>query len=186
MTAWTVQDLKQWRSNQLHSNRRAKTSQNLPCDYETFANQLLRRTKLISQLIASSWLEGEKATKIREIFTQFSTGHDDSDLRELLTGQKADLWAQRIFDDDEIELYRFEISWNTFEGTLNENQQAIQAQKPPYFTMVLPYPPRPVLGGFTVTLDQIQNWVNSPLQEDNKGLIQNPFPSSPYIPLTTC
>ena len=163
-----------------------KTLQNLPCNYETFANQLLRRTKLLSQLIASSWLEGEKARKIREIFTHFSTGHDDSDLRALFTGRKPDLWNQRIFDDDEIELYRFEISWNTFEGTLNENTQAVRDQKPPYFTMVLPYPPRPALGEFTVTLDQIQNWVNSPLQEDNDGLIQNPFPPYPYIPMSCC
>lgn len=185
MTEWTVGDLREWHSSLSDADKGITKTGHPFCNHETFAKAMLRKTKLISQLIARSWLEDDTATQIREILTQFATGHDDSDLRELFTGRKPELWDKRIFDDDEILTYRFEISWDTFEGKMLENHQAALKQQPPYFTVVLPYPPRPVLNEFTVTLDKIQDWINSPIEEDEDGLIKNPYPSYPYIPTTT-
>lgn len=185
MKEWTVRDLRELHKRLSSPSTRTKKPKDHPCDYETFAQAMLRKTKLISQLIARSWLEDDTATQIREIFTQFATGHDDSDLRELFTGRKPELWDKRIFDDDEILTYRFEISWDTFEGKVSENHQAVLEQQPPYFTVVLPYPPRPVLNEFTVTPDQIQKWLNSPIEQDEHGLIKNPYPPYPYIPTST-
>lgn len=186
MKEWTVGDLKKWHSSLSSPSTRTKKPKDHPCDHETFVRQWLKKAKLLSQLIASSWLEGEKAAKIREILTQFSTGHGDSELKALLTGKKPELWNKCIFDDDEIKIYQFEVSWDTFEGKILEHHQAVPDQEPPYFTIVLPYPPRPALNEFTVTLDKIQNWVNSPIEEDESGLIKNPYPPHPYIPTTSC
>lgn len=186
MTVWTVQDLKEWNAGLRRSPEgdvKLKVK-GFPCNYPSFASELLKRSRLLSQLIAKSWLPGDEARQIREIFTSFSTGHDDSDLKQLLTGKKKNLWPTRIFEDDEIDLYRFEITWDSFEGSLEDKTQAIAKQTPPYFTLVLPYPPRPALGEFTVTEHQIQEWVDSQPQEVN-GVIQDPFPSYPYLPTTT-
>jgi hypothetical protein len=185
MTDWTLQDLMAWRdSNSTTKPRTVPKPRNQPCDYETFANQLLKKCRLFSQLIATSWLDGDKAKQIRDIFTK-ATGPDDSEFRDLCTGRKPELWAQSIFDDDEIDLYRFKISWDSFEGALIEHAQAIKAQTPPYFTMTVPYPPRPVLGEFTVTYEQIEKWATSK-EESNEGLLSNPFPPYPYIPMSSC
>ncbi|MEQ8385806.1 MAG: hypothetical protein RH949_25950 [Coleofasciculus sp. A1-SPW-01] len=185
MAEWTAQQLRGWHNHKTSCDKKVQQSKKHIQNYESFVHQWLKQSKLLSQLIASAWLEGEKATQIREIFTSFSTGHDDSELRALLTGQKPDLWNKCIFDPDEIQIYRFEVSWETFDGKVIDNHQAVLDQKPPYFTIVLPFPPRPALSEFTVTLDQIQSWVNAPIQEDGNGLIENPFPPYPYIP-TTC
>lgn len=186
MKDWDVTDLVEWhrsKSTTAKSTLSPKPKKH-PCDYETFVNQLLKQSRLLSQLIASSWLDGDRAKQIREIFNK-ATGHDDSELRQLLTGKKPNLWEQCIFDDDEIDLYEFKISWNSFKGKLNENAQAVMSQTPPYFTMTLPYPPRPALGEFTVTYDQIEEWATSTIEEEN-GVIKNPFPSYPYIPCSSC
>jgi hypothetical protein len=185
MLELTAQNLREWHNGQPSFDKKAEKAKKKFNDYESFVHQRLKQSKLLSQLIASAWLEGEKATKIREIFTSFSTGHDDSELRALLTGQKPDLWNKCIFDPDEIQIYRFEVSWETFDGKIIDNHQAVLDQKPPYFTIVLPFPPRPALSEFTVTLDQIQSWVNAPIKEDGNGLIENPFPPYPYIPTTS-
>jgi hypothetical protein len=186
MTEWTVGDLKEWHSSLSDADKGTTTTKHPFCNHETFAKAMLRKTKQISQLIARSWFEDDIATQIRKIFTEFAIAHDDSDLRALFTGRKRELWEPRIFDDDEILMYHFEVSWDTFEGKVSDNHQANPNQKPPYFTVVLPYPPRPALNEFTVTLDQIQEWANSPLEEDEHGLIKNPYPPYPYIPTTSC
>jgi hypothetical protein len=185
MTEWTVGDLKEWHSSLGDADKGTTTTEHPFCNHKSMAQQWLKQAKLLSQLIASSWLEGEKAANIRKIFTQFSTGHDDSELKALLTGQKPEVWDKPIFDDHEIEMYQFEVSWDTFEGKIIDHHQAVLNQKPPYFTMLLPYPPRPALNEFTVTLDKIQDWVNSPIEEDERGLIKNPYPPYPYIPTTS-
>jgi hypothetical protein len=185
MKEWTVGDLKEWHSSLSDADKATTTTKHPFCDHETFVRQWLTKAKLLSQVIASSWLEGEKAANVRKIFTQFSTGHNDSDLKDLLTGKKPELWDKRVFDDNEIKMYQFEVSWDTFEGKILEHHQAVPDQKPPYFTIVLPYPPRPALSEFTVTLDKIQNWVNAPIEEDEDGLIKNPYPPYPYIPTTS-
>jgi hypothetical protein len=185
MKEWTVGDLKEWHKSLSSPSTRTKKQKDSPCDYETFAKAMLRKTKHLSQLIARSWLEDDTATQIRKIFTEFAIAHDDSYLRALFTGRMPELWKQRIFDDDEILMYHFEVSWDTFEGKVSDNHQANPNQEPPYFTVVLPYPPRPALNEFTVTLDQIKEWVNSPLENDEHGLIKNPYPPYPYIPTTS-
>ncbi len=189
MAKWTVQHLKDWHSSPGLSRQVSSKQTPKPNHYtdlkQTFIAQLLKQCRLLSQLIASSWLEGDKATKIREIFTE-ATGKDDSQLRALLTGKKPELWKQPIFDENEITMYRFQITWNAFEGTLLEHPQALVEQKPPYFTVILPYPPRPELSEFTVTYQQLETWVGAKLEEDENGLVKNPFPPYPYIPLTSC
>ncbi len=192
MREWTVGDLKKWHSRLSDAGTGTTKTKHPFCNHESFAKAMLRKTKQISQLIARSWLEDDTAKKIREIFTQFAIAHDaiahdDSDLRALFTGRKPELWKPRIFEDNEILMYHFEISWDTFEGKVCDNHQAHPNQEPPYFTVVLPYPPRPALNEFTVTLDQIKEWANSPLEkEDEHGLIKNPYPPYPYIPTTSC
>ncbi len=186
MKDWDVTALREWHQSKSSpaKSQPCPPPKKHPCDYETFANQLLRKCRLLSQLIATSWLNGDQAKQIREIFTQ-ATGHDDSELRQLVTGKKPKLWKQSIFDDEEIELYELKISWNSFEGKLIENAQAVMSQTPPYFTLILPYPPRPALGEFTVTYEQIEEWTTASIEEED-GLIKNPFPPYPYIPLTSC
>ena len=185
MKEWTVRDLKEWHKSLSSLSTQTKKRKDHPCDHETFVKGMLRKTKQISQLIARSWFEDDTATQIRKIFTEFAIiSHDDSDLRALFTGRMPELWKQRIFEDEEIRTYHFEVSWDTFEGKVCDNHQANPNQEPPYFTVVLPYPPRPALNEFTVTLDQIKEWVNSPL-EDDEGLIKTPYPPYPYIPTTS-
>jgi hypothetical protein len=186
MREWTVGDLKKLHSRLSDADTGITTTKHPFCDHKSMAKRWLKHGKLLSQLIASSWLEGEKAAKIRKIFTQFSPGHNDSELKALLTGEKRELWDTPIFTPDEIEMYQFEVSWDKFEGKTLEHHQAVPDQKPPYFTIVLPYPPRPALSEFTVTLDKIEDWVNAPIEDDEHGLIKNPSPPYPYIPLSTC
>jgi hypothetical protein len=149
-----------------------------------FTNNILKQTKQLSQLIANSWLEDEKGKKIREIFRRATA--DDSELKTLLRGGFPDLWSEPIFTESEVALYRFKINWDTFVGTWIEDQQSIMAQCPPYFTVNLPYPPRPALCETTLTLEQIQEWVDSSLEFDEQGIVKNPFPPYPYIPCSSC
>jgi hypothetical protein len=193
---WTIQDFKDLHGLRASckvgdkaSHSPGETSQEVSKTHNyvdsanLFANNILRQTKKLSQLIAYSWLENEKARKIREIFRRATA--DDSELKQLLTGQFPDLWCEPIFTESEVALYSFQINWDTFIGTLIEEQQAIMAQCPPYFRVNLPYPPRPALGETTVTLEQIQEWADSPLEFDENGTVKNPFPPYPYIPCSS-
>ena len=180
---WTVDHLRNWhdvRSSGSYGEH--GTGIYLEASYTSFYKELLRKTKLLSQLIATSWLDNDnRAPEIREILRKATA--DDSDLRKLLTGKNCNLWKEEIFTKEEIELYAFQITWDSFQGVLIEELQAVFDQKPPYFTVKLPCPPRPTLGEVNLTQQQIQEWVNSPL-EDSEGKIK-PFPPYPYLPTTT-
>ncbi|MEQ8754053.1 MAG: hypothetical protein RID09_11120 [Coleofasciculus sp. G1-WW12-02] len=153
--------------------------ENHPCNYETLFSLLSKQCKLLSQLIATSWLNGEKATQIREIFRK-AKREDDSDLKDLLTGKKSELWDQPIFDETEIDRYEFEITLDSFEGSLIETGKVS-----PAFKMTLPYPPRPALGELTVTYAEIEEWVKEPIVEEN-GITKDFVPPSLYIPCSSC
>jgi hypothetical protein len=207
MKELTAQDLKEWHKNSSIHDRAGKTrsgkkeAQNSTEHYSSsvynFTRDLLKKGKQLSQMIAASWLDDadfenelenqkKKPSEIRRIFKEFAKGQDDSELKELLTGKKQGVWPERIFDEQEVELYCFEVDWTAFVGKIIENSQAVKNQQPPFFTMVLPYPPRPDLNEFTVTKEEVQDWVQAPIQEGVNGLIENPYPSAAYIPLSCC
>lgn len=181
---WKIDDFRDWYNSTQNLSRQVSPEKNDYVDAKhVFANNTLKQTKQISQLITASWLDDEQGSRIREIL-RLATA-DDTELKRLLTGQIPDLWADPIFTESEIDLYKFKINWDSYVGTLVEDQQAILLQNPPYFTVNLPCPSRPALGEANVTLEQLQEWVNSPIEKDENGLIKNPFPPYPYIPTSS-
>lgn len=71
--------------------------------------------------------------------------------------------------------YLFEIDVNSFQGNLADaTVNDLQLLR-----WVLPYPPRPHIGEATVTLSELDNWINN---TDGNQYI----PPNPYIPSSSC
>jgi hypothetical protein len=114
-----------------------------------------QRSKLISQLIARSWLPGGEEIKQTLIY-----GSSD-EIKALLTQEGVDL--DKFFGPTMIK-----VDWDTFYGTLEE----IYATD---FEVIynMPYPPRPG----EVTDEQLTDWVGNTNSDEV-------YPPYPYIPLT--
>lgn len=170
---------------------------------DIFICRLMKQGKQLSQIIAKSWMEDEVAQELRKYFI-CPDNHQAPDgyLKELL-GNKGDGKAGElllkifqeyelpIFDEYELtEVYSFSISWDTWEGSVNDVKQLQVEQGKHYLHIILPYPPRPQLGEATFTLAQLQAWVAQDVTDRNgKLLIDNDhqvYPPYPYIPLTSC
>lgn len=70
--------------------------------------------------------------------------------------------------------YEFRIDPSTFAGYLRDPD----LQRPTSFQYYLAFPPRPEIGGVTVTKEELEAWVN----DGNNDVI---FPNSIYIPVST-
>ncbi|HLO89384.1 MAG TPA: hypothetical protein VK203_30850 [Nostocaceae cyanobacterium] len=105
-----------------------------------------------------------------------------------------------IFSPEEMEIYEFAVSWDTWYGEVVDipNPYPNDPQNSRYFRLIIPYPPRPEVyddsvpapPGFypvaPIKLSDLQNWVTSPIYNQNKELSANIFPPYPYIPGTCC
>jgi len=96
----------------------------------SYYNRIIKQCKKLSQLVAISWLEHEKARQIRQIFLDFKSNDFERqsptyiDMVHLLTGKKGDLlepWFPdnsfgAIFDQEEIDYYLIQVKWDTLKG----------------------------------------------------------------------
>lgn len=175
----------------------SKTKEVLPSHMSLSAERIIKQSKKLSQLIAISWGNDARAREIREIFLNFSNteaGESNPAYQEfldLLTGEKCGSNGEplfgKIFDkDNEIEYYTFEIAWDAFEGVMTEHPQPISNQRPPFFHIILPYPPKPSEVNLQYDNQEFQQWLNTPVDVDGDEEVDNPFPPIPYIPLSTC
>jgi hypothetical protein len=153
-------------------------------------HRAVKQSKKLSQLIAISWGDDQKAGEIRKIFLNFyntSLGKQDEayqEMKNLLSGQKPELF-EKIFDEDEIEDYFIQITWDSFEGSVTDMPQAIMKQQPPFFILTLPYPPKP--SDFNYQNENLQKWLKELVNvDDSSQKVTNPFPPIPYVPQTTC
>jgi hypothetical protein len=148
------------------------------------AQKFVKQSKLLSQLLTKSWYDDQKGQAIRAII--LNKDQNERDFTDLLSGKKSELFG-KIFDDEEIKLYSFVINWDVFEGSMTENHQAMIQQKPPYFTLNLPYPPKPSDSNLDLDNEDFKKWLNSTVDiNDDNVQVTDPFPPIPYLPLTTC
>jgi hypothetical protein len=176
MNELTSEIIEYWASTSINDSSRLISS--------NVARKFVKQSKLLSQLLAKSWYNDPKGQAIRDII--LSKDRNEQDFIDLLSGKKAELFG-KIFDDDEIKLYSFKIDWNVFEGSMTENHQAMIKQKPPYFTLNLPYPPKPSDSNLDLDNEDFKKWLNSQVDiDDDNVTVTDPFPPIPYLPLTTC
>ena len=117
-------------------------------------------TKLISQLIAKSWLDTDEGKKIKQTLL-YGT---EEDIKQLMRENGVD------WDDLYAPLtVKPRVDWNTFWG----NFQEVAGPDEPLVINV-PYPPRPA----EVTDQQLTDWIN-----DKSDRV---YPPTAYIPLTCC
>lgn len=178
---------------------------------DPFIYQLMKQGKQLSQLVARSWMGDEIALQLKNIFIdpRGDDGSADGKLKQLLgddgTGEFRELLLS-IFHDYELpifseyeltKVYSFSISWETWEGSLEDIKQPWIDQgqgKNFYFNIVIPYPPRPELGESTITLGQLEDWVAQDVTDEQGALLigehdgktYTVFPPYPYIPPTSC
>lgn len=80
-----------------------------------------------------------------------------------------------IFSDPFIDQFRFEVTVDSFTGSIRKNEENNKSEK---YVAVIAYPPRPALSEFTVTEQQLNDWMRDKGSGDY-------LPPSPYIPLTS-
>lgn len=107
----------------------------------------------------------------------------DQKIEDLLTG-KTDLFGM-IFEPEEIKDYLIQIDWSSFEGSVVDNPQPTIEQKPPYFIINLPYPPRPDNFNLNMQDEDLQAWLDEEVNVNSPEEVTNPFPPIPYLPQTT-
>ena len=150
---------------------------------QEFYNQLLLETKLISQLLAYSWLSDEEAADIppshlptplqgKEVqpseiadTLQYEGSREIKNLIEDLVGVDLNVW---FGSSSEVC-----VSWDKFDAVIHEGGDAAVAAKDLRYTIYLPYPPRPQCA----TSLELANWI---ADKDDKHL----GPPYPYIPLS--
>lgn len=103
--------------------------------------------------------------------------------------------CEPIFSNYELVYeYALRVSWDTFYATRTDYPQPGNNPVPPYYEVVISYPPRPELGEFTVKLDQVEKWAKAKdkhgdfpfypkdiASSDKIGFVNPPYP---YIPLS--
>ncbi len=88
--------------------------------------------------------------------------------------------------------YGLKVSWDTFYANRTDYAQSGFNAKPPYYEVLIGYPPRPELGEFTVKEEDIKKWVDAPEDggdipfygKDGSGNLKYPYPPYPYIPMS--
>lgn len=104
--------------------------------------------------------------------------------------------CEPIFSNYELVYeYALKVSWDTFYSTRTDYPQPGNNPVPPFYEVVISYPPRPELGEFTVKLDQLKKWAEAeenggefPFYPDNFNSDKVKFvhPPYPYLPLSCC
>ncbi|MDF0555376.1 hypothetical protein [Kamptonema sp. UHCC 0994] len=103
--------------------------------------------------------------------------------------------CEPIFSNYELVYeYALRVSWDTFYATRTDYPQPGNNPVPPYYEVVMSYPPRPELGEFTVKLEQVEKWAKAKdkhgdfpfypediASSDKVGFVHPPYP---YIPLS--
>jgi len=92
--------------------------------------------------------------------------------------------------------YAFKVSWDTFYANRTDYPQSGNNPVPPYYEVVMPYPPRPELSEFTVKPDQVKAWANAdehdgkfpfyPENIESSDGVQFVHPPYPYLLLSCC
>ncbi|NET16406.1 MAG: hypothetical protein F6K08_28065 [Okeania sp. SIO1H6] len=91
-----------------------------------------------------------------------------------------DDYNEYVFDEDFTKNYYAKVAIDTYEGSIfydffgkhnPENQ--------PKYIVVIPYPPKPQLGQFTVTKKELRAWATQPTTADENSYIPPHF--NPYI-----
>ena len=91
--------------------------------------------------------------------------------------------------------YALKVSWDTFYSSRTDYPQPGNNPVPPYYEVVMAYPPRPQLSEFTVKLDQLEKWAKAKDQGGEFPFYPQDMESSevvfvhlpyPYIPLSCC
>ncbi|MBD6620501.1 hypothetical protein FNW02_33150 [Komarekiella sp. 'clone 1'] len=109
-------------------------------------------------------------------------------IKEVITSNKtapgisltlADVYKQLttndyIFTDPLVQDFRFEVTVDSFTGNISYEYDEERKEK---YVAIIAYPPRPALSEFTVTEDQLKDWM-----QDN--LSGNYLPPSVYIPVS--
>ena len=156
--------------------------------HKRYYERIVKQSKKISQLIIRSWQDDKEAKIIRKIFLNFNNTDSDGEayekMKELLTGGRLDLCG-KVFEEEEFEYYLIRIDWDSFKGSLTDNHQPSKHQKPPYFVLTLPYPPRPNDFNLNMQDKALQSWLNEEVDIDSEEEVTNPFPPVPYLPQTT-
>ena len=104
------------------------------------------------------------------------------------TSSRVTLEEVKVLDDKEFDEYIIHIDWNSFEGSVRDYYKPGTNQKPPYFVMSLPYPPRTSEAISALNTEVVKEWLkNKPdindIKSDNNA--ENPFPPHPYLPQTS-
>lgn len=166
---------------------RAKDGKVRELPHRKYYDRIAKQSKKLSQLIVSSWGDDDNAKKIREIFLNFINtdpqGEAYAKMRQLLTG-KSGLFG-KVFEEEEIDDYLIQVDWSAFEGSIGESKQPSEDQKPPYFILTLPYPPKPHDFNLDMQDEALQSWLNEEVHINIPGEVTNPFPPVPYLPQTT-
>ena len=102
--------------------------------------------------------------------------------------------CEPIFSNYELVYeYALRVSWDTFYATRTDYPQPGKNPVPPYYEVVMSYPPRPELNEFTVKLEQVEKWAKAKdkggefpfypqdMQSSDVGFVHPPYP---YIPLS--
>lgn len=103
--------------------------------------------------------------------------------------------CEPIFSNYELVYeYALKVSWDTFYATRTDYPQPGNNPVPPYYEVVMSYPPRPELGEFTVQLNQLEKWAKAedkggdlpfyPEQVESSDRVQFVHPPYAYIPLS--
>ncbi|MBW4576207.1 MAG: hypothetical protein KME08_13100 [Aphanothece sp. CMT-3BRIN-NPC111] len=137
--------------------------------------------------------DGRKTNKIKDA---------DGRLKELLGADPAKQHSNEpplslllnIFEKDELPLYSeyelqvvysFSVDLNNFEGSLDDISGPSRTGDS-YFNIVIPYPPRPALSNVTVTMEELEEWVQQQILDENGNVVPPIFPDNVYIPPTCC
>lgn len=167
----------------------ASSAQSKGSTVEDYYNDLLHKTKRISQLLAYSWLSDEEAAEIP--LSSLPTPLRDkkpkpSDIAHTLQYKGSQEIKELIKNLAEVDLdvlfgssSQVRVSWESFDTVIHEagnttiaGNTAV-AEEDLRYTLYLPYPPRPQ----HVTSLQLANWVTNK-NPDDVG------PPYPYIPLS--
>ncbi len=133
------------------------SKESLDTDTNALRSQFRKQSKIISQLIAESWLKTDRGKYIKEILL----GGNTRKIKQLLKDNGIDI-------DQFLGRTIINVDWDTFFGTIKEVSHTSHE-----IVYNMPYPPRPS----EVSDEELQDWV------DNTDP-QQVYPTAPYIPLS--
>ncbi len=90
-----------------------------------------------------------------------------------------------VFDQNFTEDYYAKVSIETYEGSIFYDFFGTNnPTKKPKYIVVIPYPPKPKLGRYTVNTAELEAWATQPTTVEEKSYIPPNF--NPYIPIQGC